>query len=461
MRIGAAIYQHTDGRWEARYRKGRKPDGTFIYGSVYGKTYEEAEQKRAELLRNLAVQAENCISEEAVLISGINKGIRDFYAVVPRGRTSFPEPLTDEEVNELVSVIGSCYPGLRLAICLSLYMGIASEELATLTWSDIDCDAGTLLISHVMVDAKHMLGTVVPCDKRMLPIPKIINNFVDLSAAVQKEKDSYILTARGGRIKALRSEKLLWAKALTAYDYNKKITPEILRATFIRRSFEKGINFETVSYFTGLTVPVLRTKYGHLAKANPSLLDSVYDFAESSAVATAKQMNLLILGAGGQGQVVRETAEAIGVFEHIAFLDDDTTLPGVLDSLGNCQRYRNDYPMAFVTIGNNELRRKLINHLQMAGFIVPVLKHPTATISPAVEAGAGTIFEAKNIVNPAVKIGKGVILSSASIVEHGAVIHDYSHVEAGTIIRKGMIIPAGMRVNNLNLNELNSAQNAG
>ena len=65
------------------------------------------------------------------------------------------------------------------------------------------------------------------------------------------------------------------------------------------------------------------------------------------------------------------------------------------------------------------------------------------------------------IVNPAVKIGKGVILSSASIVEHGAIIHDYSHVEAGTIIRKGMIIPAGMRVNNLNLNELNSAQNAG
>ena len=97
----------------------------------------------------------------------------------------------------------------------------------------------------------------------------------------------------------------------------------------------------------------------------------------------------------------------------------------------------------------------------MAGFIVPVLKHLTATISPAVEAGAGTIFEAKTIVNPAVKIGKGVILSSASIVEHGAVIHDYSHVEAGTIIRKGMIIPAGTRVNNLNLNELNSAQNAG
>lgn len=109
--------------------------------------------------------------------------------------------------------------------------------------------------------------------------------------------------------------------------------------------------------------------------------------------------------------------------------------------------------MAFVAIGNNVLRRKLTEQLQAAGFIVPVLKHPTATISPAVEAGAGTIFEAKTIVSPAVRIGKGVILASASIVEHGAVIGDYSHVEAGTIIRKGAVVKAGARVNNVNANE--------
>ena len=30
VRIGAAIYQHTDGRWEARCRKGRKPTDTVI-----------------------------------------------------------------------------------------------------------------------------------------------------------------------------------------------------------------------------------------------------------------------------------------------------------------------------------------------------------------------------------------------------------------------------------------------
>ncbi len=440
MRIGAAIYQHTDGRWEARYRKGRKPDGTFIYGSVYGKTYEEAEQKRAELLRNLAVQAENCISEEAVLISGINKGIRDFYAVVPRGRTSFPEPLTDEEVNELVSVIGSCYPGLRLAICLSLYMGIASEELATLTWSDIDCDAGTLLISHVMVDAKHMLGTVVPCDKRMLPIPKIINNFVDLSAAVQKEKDSYILTARGGRIKALRSEKLLWAKALTAYDYNKKITPEILRATFIRRSFEKGINFETVSYFTGLTVPVLRTKYGHLAKANPSLLDSVYDFAESSAVATAKQMNLLILGAGSHGHAVYEIADRLGIFQKISFLDDSITGDGIVGRVEDVLDYRKEYPMCFVAIGNNERRKELAEKVTKAGFITPRLISPETSVARGISIGRGTIIMPQATVNTGAKIGDFCIIASNSLIGFNATVEDFSHCDCASVVMKDCVV---------------------
>lgn len=42
---GENIHKRKDGRWEARYRKGRKMDGTIIYGSVYGATYREAKEK--------------------------------------------------------------------------------------------------------------------------------------------------------------------------------------------------------------------------------------------------------------------------------------------------------------------------------------------------------------------------------------------------------------------------------
>lgn len=42
---GENIHKRKDGRWEARYQKGRHPDGRIIYGSVYGKTYREAKEK--------------------------------------------------------------------------------------------------------------------------------------------------------------------------------------------------------------------------------------------------------------------------------------------------------------------------------------------------------------------------------------------------------------------------------
>ena len=42
---GDNIHKRKDGRWEGRYKKGRKPNGTIKYGSVYGKTYGEVKKK--------------------------------------------------------------------------------------------------------------------------------------------------------------------------------------------------------------------------------------------------------------------------------------------------------------------------------------------------------------------------------------------------------------------------------
>lgn len=47
---GENIYKRKDGRWEARYEKGRNEKGRIIYGSVYGKTYHEAREKKQQIL---------------------------------------------------------------------------------------------------------------------------------------------------------------------------------------------------------------------------------------------------------------------------------------------------------------------------------------------------------------------------------------------------------------------------
>ncbi len=73
--------------------------------------------------------------------------------------------------------------------------------------------------------------------------------------------------------------------------------------------FEKGINFETVSCFTGLPAPTLRTQYGHFAKADCALLNLAYDFSKFAAATMPKSINLPILGAEGHDYAVYGIAD--------------------------------------------------------------------------------------------------------------------------------------------------------
>ncbi|MGG5369466.1 tyrosine-type recombinase/integrase [Enterococcus sp. AZ196] len=40
VRRGENIYKRKDGRWEGRYKKGRKEDGRIVYGYIYGRSYQ-------------------------------------------------------------------------------------------------------------------------------------------------------------------------------------------------------------------------------------------------------------------------------------------------------------------------------------------------------------------------------------------------------------------------------------
>lgn len=50
---GENISKRKDGRWEARYIKGRREDGKIIFGYVYGKSYHEAREKKNAALGSM------------------------------------------------------------------------------------------------------------------------------------------------------------------------------------------------------------------------------------------------------------------------------------------------------------------------------------------------------------------------------------------------------------------------
>lgn len=153
--------------------------------------------------------------------------------------------------------------------------------------------------------------------------------------------------------------------------------------------------------------------------------------------------SLLIIGAGGHGQVVKEVAEALG-YEKIAFLDDNSV--EAIGKIADSKSFVQEYQAAFVGIGNNKFRNELLQRLEQEGFEIPALLHPTAYISKTAVIGKGTAVEPKAVVNANSRVGLGCIISVGAIVDHDVVLEECVHVNAGAICNAGSRIKAFTKV---------------
>lgn len=161
-----------------------------------------------------------------------------------------------------------------------------------------------------------------------------------------------------------------------------------------------------------------------------------------------RALNLLILGYGGHGRVVMETAHTSRKYEIIAFLDDryNGTDPQVIGRLSDYEEFQNDYPQAFVAIGNPAVREQWQEKLTGAGYILPTLIHPNACISPSSFIGQGTVVMMNAIMQSGAKIGNGCIVSAGAVVDHDAVVGDFCHINAGAVVAAGSRVPNGVKV---------------
>lgn len=146
-------------------------------------------------------------------------------------------------------------------------------------------------------------------------------------------------------------------------------------------------------------------------------------------------MDLLILGAGGHGRVVKEVAEAIGKYGKIDFVDDHSDI--AVGKVSDLESLHEIYDSAFVGIGDNHLRNELIYKLETIGYEVPVLIHPTAYVSKSCHIEKGTIVEPMAIVNTNTQVGVGCIISVGAIVDHDVMLEDCVHVNTGAIVKAG------------------------
>lgn len=150
---------------------------------------------------------------------------------------------------------------------------------------------------------------------------------------------------------------------------------------------------------------------------------------------SVREMNLLILGAGSHGQEVRELAESLRVFRKIAFLDDEN--PEAIGPCGRLERYVGEYPVAIAAVGDQALRMRWMGDLAREGYVLPVLIHPSAVVSPSAEVGYGTVICARAVIGPGAKIGRGCIISGGAAVDRDAEIPEGTHILCGQAVAAG------------------------
>ena len=155
--------------------------------------------------------------------------------------------------------------------------------------------------------------------------------------------------------------------------------------------------------------------------------------------------NLLILGAGQYGMLVREVAQSTGRFENISFLDDAGTV-----AIGRIDAYEDfvsDYKYAFVAIGNSKVRSELISKLESAGYELAVIVSPYAHVSPSATIGGGSIVEPMAVVNTEAVLGKGSLVCAGAVVNHNALVGDCCQIDCNATISPRANVPQGIKIN--------------
>lgn len=148
--------------------------------------------------------------------------------------------------------------------------------------------------------------------------------------------------------------------------------------------------------------------------------------------------NLIIIGAGGHGRVIKEIAHATGQFEKIDFVDDKKE--NAIGKISDLEKLVCDYSYAIVSIGNNDVRNELINKSKNLGYIIPTLIHPTAYVSESSSIGIGSVIEPHSVIHTNAKVGEGCIISVGAIIDHDATLGDYCHINAGAIVKSRSVV---------------------
>lgn len=340
----------------------------------------------------------------------------------------------------------------KVGAYLCLNMGLMLSEVCALRLRDFDLSSGRVNIGSIAVKTKEGLSLMEADMPRSLPMPPHVRRFLEACRKLYSGEDCFIMT---GTLEAPAF--YMMQNLLSAVNKRQGIAATLsamdLRNAFIRRCIQSGMDLYTLCFYVGIQQPnVIVKRFGEYFEARPESVSALERFSidrrkPESGETEGPGMNLLILGAGSQGPVVKEIAEALGIFSRIAFLDDDPHNKLAIGPLSAYRELKGEFTAAIPSFGDSRLRREYFDKLSQAGYAIPRLIHPSATTSKSnVSLGVGVVVEAKVIIANDVTVGDNVILSAGCVLDRECVVEADSHVGCACTVTRGSRVPAKMRI---------------
>lgn len=149
--------------------------------------------------------------------------------------------------------------------------------------------------------------------------------------------------------------------------------------------------------------------------------------------------SLLIIGAGGYGQLVKEIAEDCG-YVRVDFIDDE--YPDAVGKVSELASIQKSYDGCMVAIGNPDIRNRISEKCEKLVTII----HQKATVSRLSEIKNGCVIEANAVINANSRIGKGTFVCAGVVVNHNAVIGEYCQIDCNAVVASRAVVPEKTKV---------------
>ncbi|MDD5530152.1 MAG: acetyltransferase [bacterium] len=159
---------------------------------------------------------------------------------------------------------------------------------------------------------------------------------------------------------------------------------------------------------------------------------------------------IILIGGGGHCKVVidaillGEKYKIVGILDVPEKVGEKVLGFPVIGSDNELESYfKKGIKFCFITlgsIGNPNLRKKILNKAKKIGFNFPNVIHPCSVVSKFANIGQGNYIAPGVVINAGVAIGNNCIINTGSIIDHDCKIGDFVHIAPGVMMSGGVEI---------------------